>query len=71
MTYPNGHKEHLEELADRPRPSTAVTIAHAALYLGRILEMIAWTLGREVATRPDPPEWWDEWHPCPENMPEA
>ena len=67
MTYPNGHKEWLEGNQNHGNPVVRA-ICHGALYVGRIMEMTAWLLGREVATRPDPPEWWEERHPNPEDM---
>lgn len=66
----NGHKATLEERATN-RPSTSSTVAHAALYLGSILEMIAWMLAREEVTKPEPPKWWAEAHPVPPMPPET
>ena len=67
MTYPNGHKQWLEEHQDHW--STFVrAICHGALYIGRVLEMTAWSVGREAATRPKPPDWWVAAHPNPEGM---
>jgi len=63
--YPNGHKAWLESEADKGT-KTKRAVCHAALYLGRVLEMLTWVQGRACWCRPEPPEWWKAQHPCPE-----
>jgi len=65
--YPNGHKEWLEQNAGAGIPTVAA-ICHAALYIGRVLEQTCWCVARNAATRPKPPQWWEEQHPDPESM---
>lgn len=65
--WPNGHKEWLEAEADKGG-KTKRAICHGALYLGRALEMAVWELSYSLTCAPEPPEWWKQAHPCPEDM---
>jgi len=67
--YPNGHKQWLEDNVRNGR-NTSNAVMHSALYLGRCLEMIAWSLGRGCSVKRKPPKWWIEQHPCPEECEE-
>jgi hypothetical protein len=64
MSYPNGHKEWLENHAGSAG-TTKNAVCHAALYLGRVMEVIAWLIGRSCANKPQPPEWWYDVHGDP------